>query len=182
MTFLGTLSASGKLYLSRQGDLSIREAGENKSSNHALVYEGGSLVAAALDLQIRNLTQNRNSLDDVMQQMYREFGLTENQYMIDDIVRIVSQIADENFEPFFKKYIIETERLPLTEYLRDVGVDGKIEFGEQLPSLGHILFKMLEIKSLGGPTGRGMFIHQSPQYQDDDNLIGINGTPVKFFE
>ena len=27
-----------------------------------------------------------------------------------------------------------------------------------------------------------MFIHQSPQYQDDDNLIGINGTPVKTFD
>ena len=27
-----------------------------------------------------------------------------------------------------------------------------------------------------------MFIHQSKQYQDDDNLIGINGTPVKFFD
>ena len=46
----------------------------------------------------------------------------------------------------------------------------------------HILFQMLEIKSLGGPTGGGMFIHHSPQYQDDDNLICINGTPVKFFD
>ena len=180
--FLSDLERKCELYLSRQGDLSIREAGENKSSNHALVYEGGSLIATALDLQIRNLTKNQNSLDDVMQQMYREFGLTESQYTIDDIVRIVSEIAGEDFGSFFKKYVIGTERLPLAEYLRDAGVDAEIEFGEQLPSLGHILFKMLEIKSLGGPTGGGMFIHQSPQYQDDDNLIGINGTPVKFFD
>ena len=41
---------------------------------------------------------------------------------------------------------------------------------------------MLQIKSFGGPTGGGLFIHHSPQYQDDDNLIGINGTPVKFFD
>ena len=180
--FLSDLERKCELYLSRQGDLSIREAGKNKSSNHALVYEGGSLIATALDLQIRNLTKNRNSLDDVMQQMYREFGLTESQYTIDDIVRIVSEIAGEDFGSFFKKYVIGTERLPLAEYLSGVGVDAEIEFGEQLPSLGHILFKMLEIKSLGGPTGGGMFIHQSPQYQDDDNLIGINGTPVKFFD
>ena len=180
--FLRDIERKWEAYLSRQGDLSIREAGENKSSNHALVYEGGSLVATALDLQIRNLTKNRNSLDNVMQQMYREFGLTGNQYTIDDIIRIVSEIAGEDFEPFFGKYVIGTECLPLAEYLRDVGVDAEIEFGEQLPSLGHILFKMLEIKSLGGPTGGGMFIHQSPQYQDDDNLIDINGTPVKFFD
>ncbi len=180
--FLRDMEHKYELYLSQQGDLSIREAGENKSANRHLVYEGGSLVAAALDLQIRNLTENRSSLDDVMKQMYREFGLTENKHTMADVIRIVSQIAGEDFEPFFKKYVSGTERLPLAEYLRDTGIDVEIEFGEKLPSLGHILFTMLEIKSLGGPTGGGMFIHQSPKYEDDDNLIGINGTPVKFFD
>ena len=150
--------------------------------NHALVYEGGSLVAAALDLQIRKLTKNRSSLDDVLKQMYREFGLTGNEYTMNDVIRIVSQIADEDFGPFFKKYVSGAERLPLAEYFTDAGIDVEIEFGEKLPSLGYILFDMLQINSLGGPTGGGMFIHQSKQYQDDDNLIGINGTPVKFFD
>ena len=180
--FLRDLERKCELYLSKQGELSIREAGENKGPNRELVYEGGSLIAAALDLQIRKLTKNRNSLDDVMKQMYREFGLTGSKYTMDDVIRIVSQIADEDFQPFFKKYVSGTECLPLTEYFTDAGIDVEIEFGEKLPSLGHILFKMLHIYSLGGPTGGGMFIHRSPQYQDDDNLIGINGTPVKFFD
>ena len=180
--FLRDLESKCELYLSQQGDLSIREAGENKSANRYLVYEGGSLVAAALDLQIRNLTENRNSLDDVMKQMYREFGLMENRYTMADVIRIVNQIAGEDFEPFFKKYVSGTERLPLAEYLTDAGMDVEIEFGEKLPSLGYILFQMLQINSLGGPTGGGMFIHQSPKYEDEDNLIGINGTPVKFFD
>ena len=29
---------------------------------------------------------------------------------------------------------------------------------------------------------RACFIHRSPQYQDDDELIGINGVPVKTFK
>ena len=180
--FLRDLERKCELYLSKQGELSIREAGENKMPNHALVYEGGSLIAAALDLQIRKLTKNQNSLDDVMKQMYKEFGLTGSKYTMDDVIRIVSQIADEDFQPFFKKYVAGTKCLPLMEYFTDAGIDVEIEFGEKLPSLGHILFKMLHIYSLGGPTGGGMFIHRSPQYQDDDNLIGINGTPVKFFD
>jgi len=180
--FLRDIESKCELYLSQQGDLSIREAGENKSANRYLVYEGGSLVAAALDLQIRNLTENRSSLDAVMKQMYREFGLTENRYTMADVIRIVNQIAGEDFEPFFKKYVSGTERLPLAEYLTDAGMDVEIEFGEKLPSLGYILFQMLQINSLGGPTGGGMFIHQSPKYEDEDNLIGINGTPVKFFD
>ena len=180
--FLRDMERKYELYLSQQGDLSIREAGENKSANRYLVYEGGSLVAAALDLQIRNLTQNRNSLDDMMKQMYREFGLTQNRYTMADIIRVVNQIAGEDFEPFFKKYVSGTERLPLEKYLRHTGIDVEIEFGEELPSLGYIVHGMLQISSFGGPTGGGMFIHGSKQYQDDDNLIGINGTPVRFFD
>ena len=180
--FLRNFERIWKSYLSRQGELSIREAGEDKSANRELVYDGGCLVAAALDLQIRKRTQNRSSLDDVMQQMYREFGPTDDLFTMNDVIRIVSQIAGENFKPFFNEYVTGTERLPLEEYFTDAGLDVEIAFGERLPSLEHILFQMLEIKSLGGPTGGGMFIHHSPQYQDDDNLIGINGTPVKFFD
>ena len=179
---LRDLERKYELYLSKQGELSIREAGENKMPNRELVYDGGSLIAAALDLEIRKLTKNQKSLDDVMKQMYREFGLTGNEYTMNDVIRIVSQIAEEDFEPFFKKYVSGTERLPLAEYFSNAGIDVEIEFGEKLPSLGYILFQMLHIYSLGGPTGGGMFIHRSPQYKDDDNLISINGTPVKFFD
>ena len=180
--FLRSFERRWEAYLFRQGQLSIREAGKDKSANRELVYDGGSLVAAALDLQIRNLTENRSSLDDVMKQMYREFGLTDSTYMMNDVIRIVSQITGKDFKPFFHKYVAGTERLPLEEYLEDAGVDVEIDFGERLPSLGYILFEMLQIKSLGGPKGGGMFIHHSPQYQDDDELIGINGVPVKIFD
>ena len=169
-------------YLSRQGELSMREAGEDKSANRELVYDGGSLIAAALDLQIRSLTQNRSSLDDVMKQMYREFGLTDITYTMNDVIRIVNRITGKDFKPFFHKYVAGTERLPLEEYLKDAGMDVEIDFGERLPSLGYVVHEMLCIGSFGGPTGGGMFIHQSPQYQDDDELIRINGTPVKTFD
>ena len=185
--FLRDIESKWESYLSRQGELSIREAGEDKSTNRELVYQGGSLIAAALDLQIRSLTHvsidaGQKSLDDVMKQMYQEFGLTENRYTMRDVIRVVNQVVGENFEPFFYKYVSGTERLPLEEYLRDVGIDVEIEFSEKLPNLGYILHEMLQINSFGGPTGGGMFIHESKQYQDDDNLIGVNGTPVKFFD
>lgn len=179
--FLRDLERTWEAYLSRQGQLSIQEAGEDKSANRELVYDGGSLVAAALDIQIRNLTQNRSGLDDVMQQMYREFGLTGRAYAMKDVIRIVSQITDEDFEPFFRKYVAGTERLPLEAYLKNAGMEVNIEYDQKLPSLRYVVHEMLQIKSLGGPPGDGMFIHRSPQYQDDDELIGINGIQVKTF-
>ena len=117
-----------------------------------------------------------------MKQMYRKFGLTGSKYTMRDVIRIVNQVAGENFEPFFCKYVSGTERLPLEKYLRDAGVDANVEFSEELPRFSYIVHEMLGISSIGGPTGGGMFIHGSKQYQNDDNLIGVNGTPVKFFD
>ena len=179
--FLRSLELAWESYLYQQGERSIREAGEDKLANRELVYDGGRLVAAALDLQIRNLTKNRNSLDDVMRQMYREFGLTDIVYTMDDVIRIVSQISGRDFEPFFSKYVTGTEQLPLEEYLKDAGMDVAIDLGERLPRFGYIIHDMLGIGSFGGPPGGGMFIHRSRQFQDDDSLIGVSGIAVKTF-
>ena len=177
--FLRNLERTWEAYLSRQGELSIHEAGEDKSANRELVYDGGSLIGAVLDLQIRSLTENRSSLDDVMKQMYREFGLTGIPYTMNDVIRIVSRMTGENFKPFFSKYVTGTEQLPLEAYLKDAGVDVEIKFGERLPRFGYIVHEMLGISGIGGPPGGGMFIDSSPQYQDNDQLIGINGTLVR---
>ena len=180
--FVKDLERTWESYLSRQGRKSIREAGEDKSSNRELVYDGGSLVAAALDLQIRKYTQNRKSLDDVMKRMYQEFGLTDAAYTMDDVIRIVSQVTGGDFEPFFSRYVDGTEELPLDRYLRNAGVDARIEFGEKLPNLGYVLHEMLHTSEIGGPPGEGLFIRRSPLYQNDDNLVGIDGVPVKTFD
>ena len=180
--FLRNLERTWEAYLSRQGQLSIHEAGEDKSANRELVYDGGSLIAAALDLQIRSLTENRRSLDDVMKQMYREFGLTGVPYTMNDVIRIVSRMTGTDFKPFFRKYVTGTEQLPLEEYLKEAGVDAEIKFGERLPRIGYIVHEMLGIGGIGGPPGGGLFIDNSRQYQDNDQLIAINGTPVKTFD
>ncbi len=180
--FLRNLERTWEAYLSRQGELSIHEAGADKSANRELVYDGGSLIAAALDLHIRSLTENRSSLDDVMKQMYRKFGLTGVPYTMNDVIRIVSQITGEDFKPFFRKYVTGTEQLPLEAYLKDAGVEVEIEFGERLPRIGYIVHEMLGIGGIEGPPGGGMFIDNSRRYQDNDQLVGINGTPVKTFD
>ncbi len=180
--FLKNLERACELYLSKHGELSIRGAGKNKGSNSGLVYQGGNLIACALDMQIRKLTQNQKSLDDVMKQMYSEFGVTGKTYTIDDVVRIATDVAGKDLDPFFLKYVSGTERLPLSEYFGDIGVDVKMESGEQIPNSRYVINTMLHISSLT-QTNKGLIIHRSSKvgYQDEDNLIGINGAPVKTF-
>ena len=178
--FLKNLGRAYESYLGQVGTLSIRDAGSDKMANSGLVYSGGGLVAALLDVKIRKLTQGQKSLDNVMKRMYREFGITDETYTIDDVIRIVSDVAGADFEPFFRKYVSGTERLPLAEYFGEVGLDVQIE--EELPDLGYVLKEMLRIR--GGltqsPVG-ALVIHKSPEYRDGDILVAINGTPVNAF-
>ena len=177
--FLKILESWCESYLSTQGELSLREAGRNKSGHKSFIYCGGSLIAAALDVQIRKLTQNQKNLDDVMKQMYKEFGITGETYTVDDVIRVVSDIAGESFESFFRKYVSGTERLPLAEYLEGAGLDVVVDEG--LPNIGYIRREMLHIQSLTqAPTG-GLIIDKSPMYQDGDNLVAINGKPVNTY-
>ena len=178
--FLKNLGRTCESYLGQVGTLSISDAGSDKMANSGLVYSGGGLVAALLDVKIRKLTQDQKSLDDVMKRMYREFGITDETYTIDDVIGIVSDVAGADFEPFFRKYVSGTERLPLAEYFGEVGLDVQIE--EELPDLGYVLKEMLRIR--GGltqsPVGV-LVIHKSPEYRDGDILVAINGTPVNAF-
>ena len=177
--FLQNLERVCESYLSQQGELSIREAGKNKSTYSGLVYQGGSLIALALDVQIRKLTQNQKSLDDVMKQMYSEFGATGEMYTMSDVVRIVTGIAGADFEPFFNKYVSGIERLPFAEYFGGAGLEVHVE--EELPDIDYVRKEMLYIQSLTQTPVGDLIIHKSPTYQDGDNLIAISGTPVDTF-
>ena len=177
--FFKNLGRICESYLRQAGTLSMREAGADKMGNSGLVYCGGGLVATALDVQIRKLTQGQKSLDDVMKQMYQEFGTTNKKYTIDDVIRIITDVAGRDFEPFFRKYVSGTERLPLAEYFGEAGLDVQIE--EELPELGYVLKEMLGIRSLTQTQGGTLIIDKSPAYRDGDNLAAINGASVNSF-
>ncbi len=177
--FFKNLERICESYLRQAGTLSMREAGADKMGNSGLVYCGGGLVAAALDVQIRKLTQGQKSLDDVMRWMYQEFGTTGETYTIDDVIRIVTDVAGKDFELFFRRYVSGTERLPLAEYFGEAGLDVQIE--EELPELGYVLKEMLGIRSLTQTQGGTLIIDKSPVYRDGDNLAAINGASVNSF-
>lgn len=181
--FFKNLGRICESYLRQAGTLSMREAGTDKMGNSGLVYCGGGLVAAALDLQIRKLSHvsmdaGQKSLDDVMKQMYQEFGATDETYTIDDVIRIVSDVAGKDFEPFFRKYVSGTERLPVAEYFGEAGLDVQIE---ELPDFDYVRKEMLGIQSIVQmPTG-DLIIDKSPAYRDGDRLAAVNSVPVNSF-
>ena len=103
-----------------------------------LLYDGGSLVAASLDLQIRHLTKNRKNFNHVIREMYRKFPDNSIEYTQRDIIRTVSKVAGKDFEPFFKTHVTGKERLPLAEYFEKAGLDFEIMSYEEFPTYDYV--------------------------------------------
>ncbi|SNC77517.1 Predicted metalloprotease, contains C-terminal PDZ domain [Hymenobacter gelipurpurascens] len=93
------------------------------------VYHKGALVALLLDLTLRQLSNHKRSLDDVMRRLWEEFGKTGLGYTEDDYTRIVKEVAGRDMQAYFDKFIYGTAPLeePLNRVLGFVGCRLHIE-------------------------------------------------------
>jgi len=176
--FIQRLRRASERYFTKSGQRSIREA-----RDYELQYAGGSLVAACLDIQIRKLTNNIKNLDDLMRQMYHEFGKTGKEYSMEEVIRIANGITRTDHAEFFTRYIEGTDELPLEEYFGYMGLDLRKEILEELPDQDYVIHEMLHIMSLRR-TQQTLLIRRSQEagYQDEDLLTAIDGTPVGSFK
>ncbi|MDQ3393657.1 MAG: M61 family peptidase [Bacteroidota bacterium] len=87
------------------------------------IYVKGAIVALMLDLEIRTLTNFEKSLDDVIKQIWKHYGLKKHGYTSEDIKNAIEQVTGKNFDGFFHKYIFgnEPEEHKLGELLNIVG-------------------------------------------------------------
>lgn len=96
------------------GTLSMSD-GDLKHDHWGLIYVGGMFVAIAQDLQIRTATSNRRSLDDLMRTMFDRYG--ETGYGLHDVERELGELAGQDQDEFFRRYVVGTERIPLADFL-----------------------------------------------------------------
>lgn len=97
-----------------------------KTYNRAGVYNGGWVASFCLDTMIQTDTKGKKGLDDVFRLMLLNFGTTGKQWMLQDLVRLSSQIAEKDLSIFFQKYIAEANPLPVHACLASAGLDGLI--------------------------------------------------------
>ena len=131
--YLERLESACEKYLSVSNEFAIGD----DFRDSRLLYDGGSLVAASLDLQIRHLTKNRKNFNHVIQQMYRKFPDNSIEYTQRDIIRTVSKVAGKDFDRFFKTYVTGKQRLPLSEYFDKAGLNVQVT-SEELPTADYV--------------------------------------------
>ncbi len=95
---------------------------ENASNAIVSYYNKGALVALMLDLVIRRGTSHKLSLDDVMRELWIRHGKTDKGVEDRDIEKIASDISGVDLGDFFKRYLYQTDDLPLKELLDGIGI------------------------------------------------------------
>jgi predicted metalloprotease with PDZ domain len=105
-------------------------------NNQISYYLKGELVSLLLDLLIRAKYQNKRSLDDVMRLMWSRFGQEEVGFSETQLRETIAEVAAENLDDFFARYIETTEELPFDDYLSPFGLYLKTVSESDAPYLG----------------------------------------------
>ncbi|MBW4693527.1 MAG: M61 family metallopeptidase [Lyngbya sp. HA4199-MV5] len=150
----------------------------NSPNSQMSYYLKGEIVSLLLDLLIRARHGNRRSLDDVMRQMWEEFGKPEVGFTPAQLQKIIEEVAETDLTDFFERYLHGTDDLPFDEYLNPFGLrlladsgaeDGVPYLGLTVkPEYGRDVVKFVETGSPARKAG----------IDAGDELLAINGLRV----
>jgi predicted metalloprotease with PDZ domain len=97
-------------------------------------YNKGQILGVGLDLVIRDATDNRASLDDVMRRLNQQYAQRARFYPDSQGVRMAAEEVIRQFRPdstayladFFRHYVSGTDDLPYAEWLSVAGLTLKV--------------------------------------------------------
>ncbi|MHC9510954.1 M61 family metallopeptidase [Kangiella sp. M94] len=100
---------------------------ENAPNAVVSYYGKGTVIALCMDLLIRQLTDNKKSLQDVMVRLWQDFGQPQVGVKNDSIQNITIEICGEQhqseLERFFQLALYSTDELPVEELLKTVDLE-----------------------------------------------------------
>jgi predicted metalloprotease with PDZ domain len=84
-------------------------------------YTQGQNLGALLDLSIRNDTDGRSSLDDVMRTLFSDFYKRGKGFTTEDMISIIDRLTKKDYHDFYRRYIFGTE---VPDYNKILGYAG----------------------------------------------------------
>lgn len=134
---------------------------ENALNAVVSYYTKGAVIALCLDLLIRQKTEDKSSLQDVMRILWQNYGLKndgisgcgiENSTIQNIVYQLCGYAHKSSLEDFFKLALYSTQELPLAELLKSVGLTLNYQARSSRKDRGSFKksFKVIETKaSLG---------------------------------
>ncbi len=144
------------------------------------IYHKGCIAALILDLEIRKITANKKSLDDVLRGLWQQFGKTQTGYTEQDYQQLAEQVAGQSLQTYFDEVINGT--VPVQTWLnKGLGYVGCTLQPEVNPGITESRFGFKTSFS-GGSLLVSYIEPQSPAAQvlaTEDELIAINGRKIE---
>ncbi|MEA1049724.1 peptidase M61 [Lamprobacter modestohalophilus] len=101
---------------------------QDENAPNAIVsyYAKGALTALALDLTIRNGTEHRKSLDDVMRALWQGYGRTSVGIGEREVEQVAAEVSGLDLTGFFDHALDSTDDLDLAPLLRTVAIEMRL--------------------------------------------------------
>jgi predicted metalloprotease with PDZ domain len=147
----------------------------NSPNTQMSYYLKGEMVSLLLDLLIRVRSGQRRSLDDVMRQMWHQFGKAEVGYTPEQLQQVLEAVAETDLTELLSRFLETTEELPFDEYLAPFGLRLKPDGADQ-PYLGLTLKieggrEVIKFVEAGSPAQRAGL-------DAGDELLALDGIRV----
>ncbi len=157
---------------------------EDSPNRSISYYLKGHLVAMALDLELRERSDGRASLETVLRLLWQEYGKVGRGVGEAELPAIVSRATGIDVAEFFRRYVAGTEDLDFDDIARRVGLsvaEKPRPPGDEMPVPGHLGARIEDASGLvrvtsvllDSPGARGGL---SP----GDEIVAINGGKVTF--
>ncbi len=154
---------------------------ENTPNTVVSYYTKGALVAFALDLTLRQKTDGKVTLDDVMRQLWQRFGQTETGVGNDDVRLLAEELCGFKLKRFFDHAVRSTNDLPFKRLLLPFGI--RLDQHEGPPRQATASLLGIKFESRGEEIRLvsvldGQCAQQAGLYAGDV-LVAINGWRIK---
>jgi predicted metalloprotease with PDZ domain len=167
---------------------------QDENAPNAIVsyYAKGALVALGLDVTLRMRSRDRLCLDDLMRQLWQEYGKPGKGVPEEGIQRAAEALLGESLEAFFALAVEGTGELPLESWLEYLGIGYRLrpsrkpddqggycrvpEPVEARPTLGAHMVQCGDFVKLGRVLEGG--VAQQSGLSAGDRLISIAGLQV----
>jgi predicted metalloprotease with PDZ domain len=94
----------------------------NSSNSQMSYYLKGAMVALLLDLKIRALSNSEKSFDDVLVQLWQDYGKVGKGFTDRELESLIQNIAGVDLQDFYRDYLYSSIELPFDEYLQPFGL------------------------------------------------------------
>ncbi|HEY0738658.1 MAG TPA: PDZ domain-containing protein [Herpetosiphonaceae bacterium] len=157
---------------------------ENTANTTVSYYLKGAIVGALLDLELRRLTANEYSLDDVMRYLFRQYplngpGIPER----DGYLAAIREVTAQDLSKFFARYIGGTDELPFEQVFAAAGLKPSWDWKDKAadgrspkPTLG------ARTRQVEGQLKVAAVLTDTPAYHAgihaDDEIVAVDGYRV----